>query len=75
MNTQHKSYFNLESGILLLGPFKGEHLNYVPLEYLKVLLETATLTSHERRTLGAVIQFKEHRIEQKKNRPNRRKKK
>ncbi len=75
MNTEHKSYFNLESGILLLGPFKGEHLNYVPLEYLKVLLEATALTDHERRTLGAVIQFKEHRIEQKKNKPSRRRKK
>ena len=60
-------YFDLASGILLQGPFKGQALNFVPLDYLHLLLETIPLTSHERRTVGAVIQFKEHRIEVKKH--------
>ena len=60
MNSENnKPYFHLESGILLLGPFKDRHINSVPLDYLKVLYETAPLSNHERRTLGAVIQFKQ----------------
>lgn len=65
MTGDNKPYLHLESGILMKGPFQGTHINFVPLSYLHVLLETIPLSSHERRTVVAVIQFKEHRIEKK----------
>jgi len=67
MTHDDKSYLHLESGILMRGPFQGNHINHVPLDYLRLLLETIPLTSHERRTIGAVVEFKEYRIQKKKN--------
>ena len=71
MADKHDTFLHLESGLLLKGPFKGQYLNSVPLEYLKVLYETVALSNHERRTVGAVIEFKELRSKVKKKKKRR----